>query len=151
MRGKKILNHDTVSSAQYLGGRVILPIQGLKQFHNATAKNKNTLMIFTCNYVDLKNVQYRSLAIVMTETDPKQADVYICFPTKFFSQELNFIISSFNIREVGKCYFLWTWENILHCFSSHSLRQQNVKSKKCSLTTTEISQTFIFGLTWTEN
>lgn len=79
MRGKKILNHDTVSSAQYLGGRVILPIQGLKQFHNATAKNKNTLMIFTCNYVDLKNVQYRSLAIVMTETDPKQADVYIFF------------------------------------------------------------------------
>lgn len=52
---------------------------------------------------------------------------------KFFSQELNFIISSPIIREVGKNYFPRTWKNILHCFSSHSLKQHNVKSKKVLL------------------
>lgn len=80
MRGK-ILNHDTVSSAQYLG-RAILPIQELKQFHNATTRKKNILMIFTCNYVALQSVQDSSLVIVMTETGPKQTDIYILFPYK---------------------------------------------------------------------
>lgn len=37
-------------------------------------------MIFTGNYVALKNVQYSSLVIVMTETGPKQTYVYILFP-----------------------------------------------------------------------
>lgn len=40
----------------------------------------NTLMIFTCNYVALQNVQYSSLVIVMTETGPQQTDVCILFP-----------------------------------------------------------------------
>lgn len=63
---------------------------------------------------------------------------------KFFSQELNFVISSPTTREGAKNYFSQVWKTILDCFSSHSSRQQNTKSKECFFL-----YTFISGLIWT--
>lgn len=71
----------------------------------------------------------------MTETDPKQSNIYSLSLWSSFHKTLILLLPLL-LTERSKNYFSQEWKTVLHCFSIHSSKQQNVKFKKHSLTAT---------------